>query len=65
MSAWDSLFWEWFILVSIIFLYALIDQFSLTTLFFGMVLIGFGLLKLAQENNRRVDRRLLEKAKSI
>ena len=65
MNAFDSLFWEWFVLVSVIFLFVLIDQFSLTTLFFGMALIGFGLLKLAQENNRKVDRRLLERAKSI
>ena len=65
MNAFDSLFWEWFVLVSVIFLFVLIDQFSLITLFFGMALIGFGLLKLAQENNRKVDRRLLERAKSI
>lgn len=67
MSAWDSLFWMWFALASIIMVYAMIYEYSLMTLFFGMNMIGFGLLKLSQEKKKtvKVSRKLLEKLKSI
>jgi len=65
MSAWDSLFWMWFALASIIMIYAMVYEYSLMTLFFSLTMIGFGLLKLSQEKRRKVNRKLLEKLKSI
>ena len=65
MSAWDSLFWMWFALAAIIMIYGMTYEFSLITLFFGMSMIGFGLLKFSQEKKHRVSRKLLEKLKSI
>jgi uncharacterized membrane protein YccC len=65
MNAWDRLFWLWFAVAGFLFVWALYEQYSLASLFFCLVLVGLGLLKLAHERPQKVSRRLLEKLKSI
>ena len=49
---WDKLFWLWFLVSSVIFLPFLVDEPSLSGIFFGSVLAGLGLAKMAGEGSR-------------
>ncbi len=65
MSVYDTLFWLWFF-VSIVFLLFFVSESYIQTLVFGFLIIGFGLLKISQEKRvLKVNRKLIEKLKSI
>ena len=67
MSRWDNIFWLWFIVAGFLLVYSTFYEYSLMTIIFSINIIGFGLLKLSQEKEKRVkiSRKLLDKRKSI
>ena len=67
MSRWDNIFWLWFIVAGFLLVYSTFYEYSLMTIIFSINIIGFGLLKLSQEKEKRVkiSRKLLDKLKSI
>jgi len=63
---WDKLFWSWFAASAAFFLLILSDEASTVNMFFGSVLAGLGLVKMAGEGSPpqpRVSRGILERLK--
>lgn len=60
---WDKIFWLWFLLATIFFLYELVSDFSNMNISFAGLLIGIGIIKLAEESRRGkgISRKILEK----
>jgi predicted benzoate:H+ symporter BenE len=60
---WDKLFWLWFLFGAIGMLYLLARSFSRENAILAFLLVGMGMLKLAEESRRGkgISRRLLEK----
>ena len=65
---WDKLFWLWFVITAMLALLLVFEEATTFNLLFGSMVIGLGLIKLADERAEKVrrplvKRRLLEKLK--
>lgn len=60
---WDKLFWLWFLFSAIVLIYFTMRDPSRTNMLMALVLIGIGILKLAEESNRGkgISKKILEK----
>jgi len=60
---WDKLFWLWFLFAAIVLMYFTMRDPSRTNMLMALVLIGIGILKLAEESNRGkgISKKILEK----
>jgi hypothetical protein len=65
MNFWDGIFWVWFAMSGLLLIFFMLDDYSPASLLLSLNIIGFGLIKLSQEQPRKVSRELLEKLKSI
>ena len=59
---WDRIFWAWFVATAFYFIYFSANMDPETQIMAGLLLVGLGILKFADEDKKHgISKRLLEK----